>query len=106
MATQWKPALDTLKAACISTFTQVSAKLNSIIQRLNAHTTAKGNVHDLTAEDLGLELVPNFDLATKEEAVAATNNTTLMSPARTNEWAEENVYGPIAEAFGDAADKL
>lgn len=106
MATQWKPALDTLKIACISTFTMVSTKLNTIIQRLNQHTAATGNVHGLTKDDIDLELVPNFALATKQEAIGAVNNTTLMSPARTNEWAEENVYGPIAKAFGDAADLL
>lgn len=106
MAGQWRPALEQVKQQTVQTFTTLKGKLDIIIQRLNAHTGAIGNPHKTTAKDLDLENVPNIGLATDQEARDAVSNTTLMSPARTNAWAEDNVYGPIAKCFGDAADKL
>lgn len=36
-----------------------------------------------TKESLGLDLVPNYPLATREQAISGTDNTSLMSPLRT-----------------------
>ncbi|WDS62258.1 hypothetical protein [Pseudomonas phage D6] len=81
-------------------------KLNTIFSRTNEHILEKGNVHGLEAADLGLDRVPNYAPATKNQAVTGVNNTTVMTPKRTTDWAEENVYGPIGEAFRDAAARL
>jgi hypothetical protein len=106
MSIDWKPELDTVKATVVTVFTTLVGKIQTMLTRLNAHTEATGNVHDLSPADIGLELTPNYAPATLLEAAGAANNTTVMTPARTNDWAEENVYGPIAEAFGNAADQL
>lgn len=47
---------------------------------LNAHTSAIGNVHGLTAADINLGRVPNFAAASPTEAVDINNNNTLLTP--------------------------
>lgn len=47
---------------------------------LNAHTSATGNVHGLTAADINLGRVPNFAAASPTEALDITNNNTLLTP--------------------------
>lgn len=106
MATNWKSSLEALKLATVSSFTQVRTKMQTIITRLNAHTEATGNVHNLTPTHLGIGNVADHPPATQLQAEDGTNNATNMTPLRTKQWAETNVYYPIAKAFGDAADKL
>lgn len=85
---------------------RTAAVVLALCTRINNHINQKGNVHDLVPADIGLERVPNYAPSTKTEAASAVNNTSLMTPKRTNDWAEENVYGPIGEAFRDAAARL
>lgn len=87
-------------------FTFIPNTLRIIITRLNEHVLAKGNVHSLTPGDLGLGDVPNYAPSTTPQAQNAVNNTTVMTPKRVDDWAQVNVYGPIAKAFTDAANRL
>lgn len=50
------------------------------LKPLNAHINARGNVHGLTAADIGLGRVPNFPAATPAQAIDPTNNVTLLTP--------------------------
>uniref|UniRef100_A0AB39CD14 Tail protein n=1 Tax=Pseudomonas phage RVTF4 TaxID=3236931 RepID=A0AB39CD14_9VIRU len=88
----------------VGTATQTAIKLLS--KRINDHILAKGNPHQMGPADIGLDRVANYAPATVSEAVKGINNTTLMTPKRTTNWAEENVYGPIGQAFKDAAARL
>lgn len=88
----------------IGTATQSAIKLLS--QRINNHILARGNPHQMEPADIGLDRVANYAPATQKEAVGGNNNTTLMTPKRTTNWAEEHVYGPIGKAFHDATARL
>lgn len=46
----------------------------------NAHITNYNNPHQVTATQLGLGNVPNFPMATVDQAQAGTNQASLMSP--------------------------
>lgn len=48
-------------------------------------TTTSGNPHSVTATNVGLGSVNNYDIATTEEAEAGTVNNKYMTPARTKE---------------------
>lgn len=81
-------------------------KLKLIRDRLNSHTGAKGNVHDLEPADIGLGNVPDWLPATTKQAQDGLSNSAFMTPRRTNDFAEVNVYEPIGTAFKNAADAL
>lgn len=86
--------------------TGVGAQLKKLSERINGHILARGNPHDMQPADIGLDRVANYGPATVVEAQKGVNNTTVMTPKRTTNWAEENVYGPIGELFRDAAARL
>lgn len=81
-------------------------KLNTLFNRTNAHIKEKGNVHGLEPADLGMDRVPNYAPATQKQAELGVNNTSLMTPKRTTNFAEENIYKPIGEVFRDATARL
>jgi len=88
----------------VGTATQNAIKLLS--SRINSHILARGNPHQMEPADIGLDRVANYAPATQPEAVRGVNNTTLMTPKRTTNWAETNVYGPLGQVFKDAAARL
>ncbi len=51
------------------------------IAPLNTHLANFGNPHQVTATQVGLGNVPNYAMATSNEALAGTSTTTFMSPA-------------------------
>lgn len=78
----------------------------SVRNRLNEHTDAAGNVHDLEPADIGLGNVPDWLPSTTDQARSGLSNSAFMTPRRTNDYATANIYGPIGEAFQAAADEL
>lgn len=86
--------------------TGVQTALKTLSKRINDHILSKGNPHEMEPADIGLDRVANYGPSTTTEAQQGNNNTSLMTPKRTTQWAEENVYGPIGEAFRDAAARL
>jgi hypothetical protein len=48
---------------------------------LNSHVNNKDNVHEVTAEQVGLGNLSNFTIATPEEAVAGISNETYITPS-------------------------
>lgn len=68
------------------------AVLNDIYNRIKGdfpgaleHTELKDNPHEVTAEQVGLELVPNWSSATQSEAELGSTNNRFMTPARTKQ---------------------
>lgn len=50
------------------------------VDPMDAHIRAKGNVHDMTAADIGLGNVPNWVPANPTTALDPTNNAAFMTP--------------------------
>lgn len=98
--------LDALKAAITQYCSTSFQKLETIIKRLNAHTDATGNVHDLEPADIGLGNVPDWLPATKKQAQDALSNNAFMTPRRVDDYTDANIYKVIGDAFKAAADDL
>lgn len=95
-----------LKRVNIIYVTKVTELIKLLFTRLNNHIKAKGNVHGLTANDLGLGKVPNYAIATDAEAAAGTSTNTLINPKQLATYTETQVHVPLAKAFADAAADL
>ena len=52
----------------------------ALAMKLNGHIEDKNNPHGVTKEQVGLGNVPNYGLATNEEAQEGTSNKKLMTP--------------------------
>ncbi|ANM44925.1 tail protein [Pseudomonas phage vB_Pae10145-KEN51] len=81
-------------------------KFIAVINRINGHIAARGNPHNLQPSDIGLGNVANYRPATKKRAQEGFNNTTYMTPKRTDDYNRVHIYGPLAKLFNDAADRL
>lgn len=84
----------------------VAAKLTDVGKRLNENAAAIRKLQRMTPDDIGLGQVRNYAPSTTDQAKKAVNNTSNMTPRRTRDYAEENVFGPIGEAFKAAAARL
>lgn len=98
--------LDKLKGAITQLFNGQLQKVTVIVDRLNEHTTATGNVHDLEPRDIGLGNVPDWTPATKAQAQKGMSNNAFMTPRRVDDYADANIFTVIGDAFKDAADDL
>lgn len=98
--------LDKLKTATSQLISTQLQKLTTIKDRLNAHTTAKGNVHDLEPRDIGLGNVPDWTPATKQQARDGNSNNAFMTPRRVDDYADANIFTVIGDVFKEAADDL
>lgn len=94
------------KGVLTSYLNRVTDMMKSLRDRINTHTQAKGNVHDMEPADIGLGNVPDWLPATTEQAKVPSSNTAFMTPRRTLDFADENVYKVIGGAFKAASDKL
>lgn len=91
----------------IITFGTVSVNvISQLLTRLNLHTGAKGNVHGLEKRDLNIELVPNFPVATTQQAKDGKSSSAFMSPRRVDDYADANIYKPLADLFTEATNNL
>lgn len=61
-------------------FTALTSKLRELATALYGHVNYKGNPHGTTASDLNLGNVPNYPVATEEEAILGKSNNTLLTP--------------------------
>lgn len=104
--TDYRVKLNQLKTGFTQYFSTTLGKLTTLRDRLNAHVTAKGNVHDLQPSDIGLGNVPDWQPATKEQAQKGLSNNAFMTPRRVDDYADENIYKVIGDAFKAAADDL
>jgi hypothetical protein len=95
-----------LKQVMAQYFAQTLQKFTTIRNRLNAHTGAKGNVHEMVSADIGLGNVPDWLPATQAQAKRGLSNNAFMTPKRVDDYADENIYKVIGDAFADAADDL
>ena len=98
--------LNQLKGVMTQYFATTVQKFTTLRNRLNAHTSAKGNVHEMVAKDIGLGNLPNWPPATKVQAQKGLYNSSIMTPKRTDDYVDENIYKVIGDAFSAAADDL
>lgn len=98
--------LNQLKQGISTYCATVLQKFTTIRNRLNAHTTATGNVHDLQASEIGLGNVPDWPPADQATAERGLSNNSFMTPRRTDDYVNKNVYEVIGDAFSAAADDL
>lgn len=104
--TDFTVKLTQLKNGMTQYFGTVLEKFTTIRNRLNAHTTATGNVHDMVPADIGLGNVPDWLPATQVQAKRGLSNNAFMTPKRVDDYVDENIYTVIGDAFADAADDL
>lgn len=98
--------LTQLKGAMTQYFAAVLDKFTTLRNRVNEHTAATGNVHEMEADDIGLGNVPNWLPATKTQALEGKSSNAFMSPKRVDQYVDENIYKTIGDAFSAAADDL
>lgn len=98
--------LNQLKSGMTKYFATMLQKLTTIRNRLNEHTSATGNVHDLEPRDIGLGNVPDWLPATELQAKRGLSNNAFMTPKRVDNYTDENIYKVIGDAFTAAADDL
>lgn len=104
--TDYTVKLSQLKTVMAQYFGSVLQKFTTIRNRLNAHTTATGNVHDMEPADIGLGNVPDWLPASLVQAKRGLSNNAFMTPKRVDDYADENIFKVIGDAFADAADDL
>ncbi|ARV76835.1 virion structural protein [Pseudomonas phage Phabio] len=93
--------------ALLNQYSNATIDMMKVVRdRLNSHTDAVGNVHDLEPADIGLGNVPDWLPATTDQAKSALSNSAFMTPRRTNDYANENIFAVIGGSFKAAADKL
>ncbi|MNB83835.1 hypothetical protein D3C87_1217970 [compost metagenome] len=74
--------------------------------RLEALESTTRALNSMTADKVGLGQVANHAPATTTQSVGGVNNSTTMTPRRTRDFAETNIYGPIGEAFAASTARL
>lgn len=104
--TDFTVKLAQLKGVMSQYFAVTLQKFTTIRDRLNTHTAATGNVHDLEPADIGLGNVPDWLPATLAQAKRGLSNNAFMTPKRVDDYVDENIYKVIGDAFADAADDL
>lgn len=72
--------LDVLKKNYGVYFTAVANKIQELARSLYTHVNFKGNPHGTTANDINLGNVPNYPVATEQEAAEGKSNTALLTP--------------------------
>lgn len=55
------------------------------VNPLNSHMSDQSNPHNVTKAQLGLGLVPNYGVATEQDAIEGTSPQALMTPQRTTQ---------------------
>lgn len=99
-------ALNRLKGLMTQYTNTIVSLLGVVRDRLNKHTDARGNVHDMQPADIGLGNVPDWLPATTVQATEAISNAAFMTPRRTSDFADANVYKVIGDTFKAATDQL
>lgn len=84
----------------------ILTKLRAITDRVNANESDIRELKNLTPDKIGLGRVSNYEPSTLSQAINAVNNTSNMTPRRTRDYAEANVFGPMGEAFRAAKNRL
>lgn len=102
----YRAKLDGLITAISAYGATILDKFDMTKTRLNKHTTATGNVHQLEPIDIGLGNVPDWLPATRKQAQDALSNTAFMTPRRVDDYTDLNIYTVIGAAFDAAADDL
>lgn len=74
--------------------------------RLEALELTTRELSEQTADKVGLGQVANHAPATLTQAVNGINNSSTMTPRRTADFAEANIYAPIGDAFAAASARL
>lgn len=65
--------------------TQAIADASTVQKNLESHSQSKNNPHAVTANQVGLGKVSNFDVATTEEAIEGTSNSKYVTPFTVSE---------------------
>ena len=94
------------KSALTTNLNAIVDLITALKNRLNSHTTARGNVHGLEPVDIGLGNVPDWLLATTEQAEKAVSNSTFTTPRRVRDYADANIYDPVSAVLDQATDEL
>jgi hypothetical protein len=82
------------------------SRFTLVKNRLDALETTTRELKNRSADSIGLGQIVNYAPATLTQAAGGVNNSSYMTPRRTNDFAEANIYGPIGDAFKAAADRL
>lgn len=80
--------------------------LGEIVARLNESDADIRKLQRMTPDDIGLGQVRDYAPSNLQQAQNAINNTSNMTPRRTRDYAETNIFGPMGEAFRDAKNRL
>jgi len=81
-------------------------RLVQILNEFNRHVVDTANPHRLHKRQLHLSRVQNFAPSTLKQAKDGRNNNTVMTPKRTMDFAEENIYNPLTLLFDAATNSI
>lgn len=86
--------------------TTIAGKFTSLGERLNEMEDTIRKVELLSPDDIGLGKVNNYSSSTLDDAKEAISNSSNMTPRRTRDYAEVNIFGPIGTSFKNATARL
>lgn len=98
--------LTALKVYMDAFFGVVRSQLETIVDRFNEHQQSNGNPHGTTKDHLGMDQVENYPPATKQEAEDGIINVSVMTPKRVAQFADKQIFEPLAEIFEQATNDL
>lgn len=91
--------LTTMRAIMQTYFSTVVGKINGLIGVLASHIGNTNNPHRTDKEDVGLGELQNYPIASKANATVGKSNHHYMTPRRTKEAIETQVYDELADIF-------
>lgn len=71
-----------ITTAITSVTTNLGGQINTLSTNLSSHTRNRNNPHSVTASQVGLGSVQNYDIASQAEAQAGSANNKYMTPVR------------------------
>lgn len=92
-------AMSALIASMGDLYVTQKGKIDLAVTKIKAHLLDVRNPHRVDKFDVGLGKVQNRAPATPEQAAAGTNNNTVMSPKRADEYSTVNIYDPLITLF-------
>jgi hypothetical protein len=98
--------LTVLNAQLQAYFGLVRGRIATLVTRLNAHVFDMENPHKVDKNQLGLDMVQNWEPSTKQQAIDGVNNSSYMTPKRTAEQTAEGLTIPLAELIEQATADL
>ncbi len=98
--------LNTLTAYMVAYFHTTQLKIETLSTLFIDHVRNPDIHEGIDKKTIGLSRVRNLNTATKSQAKEGLSNSAYMTPQRTSDFADENIYKELETIFADGLDRL